>query len=85
MDNTLIRTVFGVIADFLASDPTPEQIIAYHLPDDLQARADELIERNGEGQLTFDEQQELFDFMRADEMMSLLKARKKLSLRNQSE
>jgi len=82
MYNTNIRTVFGVITDFLTSDPTAEAILAYHLPEDLQARADELIERNGEGQLTFDEQQELFDFMRADEMMSLLKAKTKLKLRN---
>ncbi len=82
MHNTNIRTVFGVITDFLTSDPTAEAILAYHLPEDLQARADELIERNGEGQLTFDEQQELFDFMRADEMMSLLKAKTKLKLRN---
>ncbi len=75
MQNAAIRTVFGIITDFLASDPSPEDIIAFHLPDDLQARVDELVERNGEGQLTFDEQQELFDFMRADEMMALLKVK----------
>lgn len=82
MQSTATRTVFDVITDFLASDPTPEKLIAYHLPDDLQARVDKLVERNGEGQLTFDEQQELYDFMRADEMMSLLKAKTKLRLRN---
>jgi hypothetical protein len=70
-----------VITDFLASDPTPDQLIAYHLPDDLQARVDQLVEQNGEGQLTFDDQQELLDFMRADEMMALLKAKTKLRLR----
>jgi len=31
--------------------------------------------------LTFDQQQELYDFMRADEMMALLKAKTKLRLR----
>lgn len=76
------RTVFDVITDFLSSEPSPEAILQYHLPEDLQARVDELVERNGEGQLTFDEQQELFDFMRADEMMALLKAKTKLRLRN---
>jgi hypothetical protein len=44
-----IRTVFSVITDFLASEPTPEQIIAYRLPPDLEARAHELLDRNGEG------------------------------------
>lgn len=81
MSVTITRTVFDVITDFLAAEPTPEELIAYHLPNDLQARADELLERNGEGQLTFDQQQELYDFMRADEMMALLKAKTKLRLR----
>lgn len=76
----LTYTVFDVITDFLAADPTPEEIIAYHLPDDLQTRVDELVERNGEGLLTFDQQQELYDFMRADEMMALLKTKTKLRL-----
>ena len=80
MLNAPARTVFDAITDFLTSDPTPEAIIAYHLPDDLQARVDELVERNGEGQLTFDEQQELYDYMRADEMMALLKAKTRLKL-----
>jgi hypothetical protein len=82
MLNEPVRTVFDVITDFLASGPTTEELISYHLPDDLQSRVDELVERNGEGQLTFDEQQELFDFMRADEMMALLKTKTKLRLRN---
>ncbi|MCA9331159.1 hypothetical protein KC957_03845 [Candidatus Saccharibacteria bacterium] len=82
MQNAPVRTVFDVITDFLASEPTPQAVLAYHLPDDLQARVDELVERNGEGQLTFDEQQELYDFLRADDMMALLKAKTKLRLRN---
>ncbi|MBC8098123.1 MAG: hypothetical protein H7Y11_01655 [Armatimonadetes bacterium] len=53
-------------------------IIAYHLPDDLQARVEELVEKNGEGQLTFDEQQALFDFLRADYFIVLLKTKLKL-------
>lgn len=82
MENVPVRTVFDVITDFLASDPTPQELFAYHLPDDLQARVDELVERNGEGLLTFDEQQELYDFVRADDIITLLKAKTKLKLRN---
>ncbi len=83
MQNVPTRTVFDVITDFLADEPTPNELLNYHLPDDLQARVDVLVEKNGEGQLTFDEQQELFDFIRADEMMGLLKAKTKLRLRKQ--
>jgi hypothetical protein len=82
MQSAPVRTVFDVITDFLVSEPTPEELLAYHLPDDLQARVEELVERNGEGQLTFDEQQELLDFIRADQMIALLKTKTKLRLRN---
>jgi hypothetical protein len=83
MPNIHIRTVFDVITDFLVSEPSPEALLAYHLPNDLQARADALLDRNGEGLLTFDEQQELYDFMRADEVIALLKAKTKLRIRDQ--
>ena len=85
MQTAPLRTLFGVITDFLASDPSPEEIIAYRLPDDLQARAHDLLERNGEGLLTLDEEQEMYDFMRADEMMALLKAKTRLKLNDASE
>lgn len=79
-----LRNVFDVITDFLASEPSYEELLGFHLPDDLQARVDELVERNGEGLLTFDEQQELFDYMRADEMVALLKVKTKLRLRDKN-
>lgn len=85
MQNTPVQTVFDVITDFLAAQPSLEELLAYHLPDDLQARVDELVERNGEGQLTFDEQQELFDFIRADEMIGMLKAKTKLRMKKDIE
>lgn len=77
------HTVFDVITDFLASEPTPDELLSYQLPASFQARADALLERNGEGQLTFDEQQELFDLIRADQLIALLKAKTKLRLRKQ--
>ena len=75
-----VRSVFSEITDFLATNPTPEEIIAYRLPDDLQARAHELLERNGEGKLTPETRDEMFDVVRVDEMMSLLKAKMKRKL-----
>jgi hypothetical protein len=85
MESTPIRTVFGEITDFLATNPTPEAIIAYRLPDHLQERAHHLLELNGEGQLSETERDEMFDFVRVDEMMSLLKAKMKLKLKKASE
>jgi hypothetical protein len=84
MLNMPVRSVFSEITDFLATNPTPQEIIAYQLSEDLQARAHELLERNGEDQLTPEERDEMFDFVRVDEMMSLLKVKMKLKLRNAS-
>jgi len=84
MQNTPVRTVFDVITDFLATDPSNEDILAYHLPEDLQVRAHDLLERNGEGLLTVSEREEMYDIMRADEMMALLKAKIKLNLKNKN-
>ncbi len=84
MLNMPVRSVFSEITDFLATNPTPQEIIAYQLSEDLQARAHELLELNGEDQLTSEERDEMFDFVRVDEMMSLLKVKMKLKLRNAS-
>lgn len=85
MLNAPVRSVFGEITDFLATNPTPEAIIAYQLPDDLQERAHYLLDLNGEGELTPEERDEMFDFVRVDDMMTLLKAKMKLKLNKASE
>ena len=71
-------TVFGVITDFLATNPTPQAILDFDLPESLHARAADLLERNADDVLSTDEKEELFDFVKADEMMSLLKAKTEL-------
>lgn len=85
MLNAPARTVFDVITDFLATEPSPEEIIAYFLPEDLQQRADDLADRNAEDLLTPEEREEMQEFMNADEMFSLLKTKMKLKLRKQPE
>ena len=78
------RTVFDVLTDFLAADPSPEEILAYRLPEELERRALDLLERNNESGLSFDEELEMYDFMRADDMMTLLKAKTRLKLAGRS-
>ena len=85
MQNAPIKTVFDVVTDFLATEPSPQEIIAYHLPDTLQARLDDLLDKNGEGLLTYTEQEELTEFLNVDEMFSLLKTKMKLKLRKNTE
>ncbi len=85
MQNTPTRTVFDVITDFLETEPSPQEIIDFFLPEDLQTRLDHLLDKNGEGLLTYTEQEELTEFLNVDEMFSLLKTKMKLKLKKQAE
>jgi hypothetical protein len=80
MQNKTLRTVFESITDFLASDPEPQAILDYRLPPELEERALQLLARQREDRLTFDEELEMVDFIRADDMMTLLKAKTRLKL-----
>ncbi|MBL8131938.1 MAG: hypothetical protein JNL42_08775 [Anaerolineae bacterium] len=80
MQTAPVRTVFGVVTDFLATNPTPEEIVAFRLPDDLQARSHDLLEKNGEDALTPEEHEEMMDFVRIDQMLSLLKIKMRVKL-----
>jgi hypothetical protein len=84
MEDIPIRTVFGEITDFLATNPTPEEIVAYTLPLDLQSRAHLLLDKNSEGTLTSDEQVEMMDFARIENMMRLLKIKMRIKLKQQA-
>jgi hypothetical protein len=74
-------TLFDSVLDFLASTPTPEQIIAFQPPEALQKRLSDLLELNRSHRLTETEQTELDEFLRMNRFMSRLKlkAREKLS------
>jgi hypothetical protein len=84
MHNTTPRTVIDVVTDFLAREPSPQEIIDYILPEDIQARADYLAERNGAGLLSFAEEEEFGEFVNVDELFSLLKTKMRLKLKHQT-
>ncbi len=85
MENSPAKSILDVLTDFLASKPTDQAIIDYELPEVLQARAIDLIERNGEGLLSSQEQQEMVDFMRVDRILSLWKAKIRLKRQRATE
>ena len=74
-------TLFDAILDFLASTPTPEQIIAYQPSEALQQRLSELLAQNQAGRLSAADRIELDEFLRTNRFMSRLKlkARQKLA------
>lgn len=70
-----IPSVYDNLLSFLVEKATPEEILAYTVPEAVATRAIELMERNNEGLLTEGEAAELEDMRRADKLISLLKAR----------
>ena len=70
-----VRAVNDVIADFLARRPTDDEVLACHLPPDIQGRADFLAGLHGEDELMPNEKEELFEIVCANGFFSLLKAK----------
>jgi hypothetical protein len=68
------------ITDFLASSPTPQEIVAFRPSETLERRALDLLQRNREHRLTGEERAEMEEFMRMDHFMTLLKAKARLKL-----
>lgn len=63
------------ILDFLASDPSPEQIAAFRPVPEAQERLRLLLTRRHEGQLTELEARELEEFAHVEHLMILLRTR----------
>jgi hypothetical protein len=85
MEHIPTRTVFDAVTDFLATEPSPQEIVDYFLPEDLQARLDHLLDKNGEDELNYAEQAELETFLNTDELFSMLKTKMKIKLKQQHE
>ena len=83
MTNAPPKTIKDVVTDFLSSAPTMEQIATYRLPDELQARAQHLLDINRAGTLGGDEQAEMEEFRQIDHLLTLVKAKAKIKLKDQ--
>ncbi len=68
-------SVYRELITYLADHVSPEDILAFRIPDIAQDRAEELTEHNKEGHLTADEARELAEMLEFDELLSLLKAK----------
>ena len=69
------RDVLAFVTDFLADDPSDDDLLAFKLPPDLQERVSYLLYLNRESELTCEQRHELNDYMRANRMMSTLKVK----------
>ncbi|GFE71894.1 hypothetical protein [Chroococcus sp. FPU101] len=66
--------IYRYILDFLASEPTKEEILAFRPTPEMIERLKILIARSKAGDLTPSEQRELDEYERIEHLMILLKA-----------
>jgi hypothetical protein len=69
------KTLFDEILDFLASSPTPQQMIDFQVSPALQEHVSDLLEQNRWGTLSPEAQRELDEALLLDRMVSRLKTR----------
>jgi hypothetical protein len=81
--NAPSKTIKDVVTDFLGSAPTLEEIAVYHLPDELQDRAHDLLDKNRAGTLSDEERREMDEFRQIDHLLTLVKAKARLKLKAQ--
>ena len=62
------------VIQFLASDPAPHEVLAYHASERSQARLQRLLALNEAGLLGEDEQRELDEMQRIEHIVIMLKA-----------
>lgn len=73
MASVYAGTFFDEVMEFLASTPTPEQIIALQPSPAMQSRLSYLLEMNRKGILSPEEINELEEFSQLEHFMRMLK------------
>ena len=71
---TLATATATEVMSFLAQDPTPHELLSYHVSEHAQARLQRLLALNTAGLLGEEEQRELDELQRIEHIIILLKA-----------
>ena len=74
------RMLFTEITDFIVSEPSLNEIIAYRPSETLNERLHDLLNKNTNDALSGDEKNELDEFLRLDHLIRMLKAKARLKL-----
>ena len=74
------RMLFTEITDFIVSEPSLNEIIAYRPSETLNERLHDLLYKNANDSLSGDEKHELDEFLRLDHLIRMLKAKARLRL-----
>lgn len=66
---------YDEVIDFIASGPSPGAVVSFRLSDDMNKRAEMLVQREKSGELTDSEKSELDHYLELEHIMRLAKAR----------
>ncbi|MEM9776164.1 MAG: hypothetical protein AAF902_16420 [Chloroflexota bacterium] len=72
---TLATTTASEVIEFLSQNPSPQDVLNYHVSDKGQARLQRLLTLNEAGQLSEDETAELDELHKLEHVVVMLKAR----------
>ena len=75
MNEAVITPLFDTLIEYLAERASPEEILAFALPEEQEARARALLQHEAEGILSEAERVELEQMMHFDHLVTHLKAR----------
>ncbi|MBI5667113.1 MAG: hypothetical protein HZC41_03825 [Chloroflexi bacterium] len=75
MASTQLLPAYDTFLSFLVEKATPQEILAFQLPEDVQDHIDDLLDRHSENELTIEEAAELQQILQLDRFVSLLKAK----------
>lgn len=78
------KSIKDVVTDFLSSAPSLEEIVAYKLPENLQDRAHELLNKNRSNIISEAEHAEMVEFREMDHLLTLIKTKAQIRLNKQS-
>lgn len=74
--------IFDELLDYLIEKATPQEVLAFQPSELAQLRATELLNKNNEGTITAGENHELEQLRQYDVMLTKLKLKAELALRN---
>jgi hypothetical protein len=68
-------TFGGELARLIASQPTRQQLLQFRPSEKLKRRAEKLLQKQNDGEITYEEQQELEEFAHTERVVRLMKAK----------
>jgi hypothetical protein len=75
MLHTTTRQIHSEFTEFVTSNPSLEEMADFRLSNEAETRIHYLLEMNGEGNISRDEQEELDDYLRLEHIMRMIKIR----------